>query len=190
MAANGAAVASLGSPTTNNNLLSAEVAQIGLATGTQTATTGILRVAVQPFIALTGTTPPASAQNQPGQPGNGIPFSFTSTNFVLPGGALSPGVPTGFTGRIVFANTGTPERVANGTGDFSPAAGVVPTGLYLNGGGGDNAPQVQPARPAPPPPLLPPPGVFSLPIPEVVGLDADPGATPADVALSTFLEAD
>ena len=104
---------------------------------------------------------------------------------MLPGGLPSPGAPTGFTGRIVFANTGTPQRVANGTGDFSPAAGFVPTGLYLNGGGGDNAPVVQPVRPAAPP-ALPMPGVFFQPGPGIDGLDIDLELTDADVALSNL----
>jgi hypothetical protein len=187
MAANGAVVASLASTTTINNvLLGAELAQIGLPSGTQTVATGILTVAVQPISTVSGApTPAASAQNQPGQPANGVLFSFTSTNLMQPGGLLSPGVSTGFTGRIVFANTGTPQRVANGAGEFSPAGGVVPTGLYLTGGGGE-APPFQPARPAPSPAPLPLPGVFFQPGAGVDGLYANPDAKAIDEAMASF----
>jgi hypothetical protein len=162
-------------------------------TGTQGAAQASIPASIPGFFTtraalVTGTVPTAStsaAPNQPGQTGNSVLFSFTTTNSVLPSGLPSPGAATGFTGRIVFANTGTPQRGAYGAGDFSPASGVVPTGLYLNSGGGENAPAPPPVKPAPLPPPVPLPGTF---LPGPAGVDDVSDQAAADEALSTFLE--
>jgi hypothetical protein len=180
IAANGIVATNAATVSVNTQLV------VGLQTTTQIGVQTGIQTAGQPFHPLTPIPPPL--QTQVGQPGNSV---LISTNAALSGGLLSPGVPTGFTGRIVFANTGTPQRVANGGGDFSPAAGVVPTGLYLNGGG-DNSPTIQPVRPAPaasPLPMPQPlPGVFFQPDSGVIDLNADPNATAADLAVAGFVD--
>jgi hypothetical protein len=173
---NGTLLTSVGSPTTNGTVTTPGQSSLNL--GSQFLND----------LTPTGSTPPLG-QIQSALTGSSLPLTFP-VNSLLPGGQPSPGVPFGFAGRIVFANTGTPERTGQGSGEFSPAAGVVPTGLYLGSGGGDlEAATTQPRRPNPVPmPGLPGRGVGLLETDPDGGLAADvlPAATIADLALEGY----
>jgi hypothetical protein len=173
---NGTLLTSVGSPTTNGTVTTPGQSSLNL--GSQFLND----------LTPTGSTPPLG-QIQSALTGSNVPLTFP-VNSLLPGGQLSPGVPFGFAGRIVFANTGTPERTGQGYGEFSPAAGVVPTGLYLGSGGGDlEAATTQPRRPNPVPmPGLPGRGVGLLETDPDGGPAADvlPAATIADLALEGY----
>jgi hypothetical protein len=153
--------ASTGGPTGNSAPTSNALLLAPQTPAQTTVQQGVGAIFFTPPAALRNATnlSPSTAglgQNQSGQSGlSPAPdvFPFFPTNDVLGTGVASPGVPFGFTGRIAFSNTGTPERTANGVGALAPNSGVTPTGLYLTSGGGDNGMIGPPPRPAPAPAL-------------------------------------
>ena len=164
------------SPTSNAVVLASQTpAQITLENGVTTAFF-LAPASLNGAINYSPSTNAGLVQNQSAQSASYFAptvFPFFAVRYVLGSGVVSPGVPFGFTGRIAFSNTGTPERTANGVGALAPNSGVTPTGLYLTSGGGDNGLIGPPPRPAPAAAL---PGGMSL-------LDDFPDTAPPEPAL-------
>ncbi len=104
------------------------------------------------LIQLPPTAAPASISLQ-GQGQNAIP-SFAS--------------PTGFPGRLMLPNTGVTSRVPTGDGPMTASAG-----LFLPGGGDENAAPELPTPPRRiPTPIVPRPGQINIDLP-AAGTDTD-----------------